>query len=454
MSLTPARAALLVLALGYAAMLALNLPGHLSFDSVVQLHEGRTHVRDTWAPAIFGWILGFFDGFVPGTGLYVAVSGALFYGSLAAMLALRPATSWAAVAVAAILAASPLVLIYQAIVWKDVLFANCALAGCVALAHAAKAWPRPGVRWLWLVAALLLLALAALVRQNGVVVAVCAAAALGWVAARRWRGKALWAAGGLAAVMALSQLMSVAVEPTATSAEEANTKGVRIVQRYDVIGAVARDPTFRTTNMEAYNPRANAVVRANAEKYFTAQRVDTLGVPVIANALKDIEPEAITADWKRLILERPLLYAHQRLGVFHWLIAPPELDRCLPVYIGVDGPREKLAELGIPLRLSPKDQALHDYAKRFYATPLYAHFTYVGLAILTILALLVRRDPQDIAVIALMLGGLAFAGTFLIISLACDFRYLYMLDLAGMAGLFYLAIDPRLRRRSRPSRSA
>jgi hypothetical protein len=448
MRLKPSSAVVLILALGYAAMLALNLPGHLSYDSVVQLHEGRTHIRDTWAPAIFGVILGFFDQFTPGTALYVAASGALFYGALAAMIPLRPATSWAAVLVVLVLVCSPLVLIYQAIVWKDILFANCALAGCVALARAAKAWPKFFVRWAWLLVALVLLALATLVRQNGLVVAVCAAAALAWIGrGRGWFKGLAWGVGGLAAVVAVSHLMSVAVEPTATSADEATTKGVRILQRYDVIGAVARDPTFKTTNMHAFDPAADDVIHANAARYFTAQRVDTLAAPEISGSLKDIDPEAVTADWKRLIAEKPLLYAHQRLGVFHWLIAPPTLELCLPVFIGVDGPRDKLADLQIPLRLNEKDRGLHDYAKRFYATPLYAHLSYVALAFGVFLLLLLRRDPADIAVMALMAGGLAFAATFLIISLACDFRYLYMLDLAGMAGLYYLALDPRLKRK-------
>jgi hypothetical protein len=32
---------------------------------------------------------------------------------------------------------------------------------------------------------------------------------------------------------------------------------------------------------------------------------------------------------------------------------------------------------------------------------------------------------------------------------ACDYRYLYFLDMAAISGLIYLALDPSLRRRSR-----
>jgi len=444
------RAVLLVLALGYVAMLAANYPGHLSFDSIVQLHEGRFQVRDTWAPAIFGWILGAFDKIAPGVMLYIAASGLLFFGSLASLMALRGAASWASVLVALFIVCSPLVLIYQAIVWKDVLFANCAVAGCICLAHAAKAWKRPGMRWPWLLAALLLLGLAGLVRQNGLIVALSGACALGWTArGRTWIPGVAWGVGGFVAVVVASQLMSAGVEPTAQSADEATTKGVRIVQRYDVVAAVARDPTIRLDAMQASNAAATAIIRRDAAKYYTAQRVDTLGLPsTVGEALRHIEPEAITADWHALVKARPDLYVHDRLGMFHWLVAPPILELCLPVFIGVDGPADKLKQLGIPKRLDAKDQALHDYAKLYYKTPFYWHVTYGALAALTALILLFRRDPADPPMAALMLGALGFAATFLIISLACDFRYLYLLDVAGMVGVFYLTLDFRVRRRS------
>jgi hypothetical protein len=55
---------------------------------------------------------------------------------------------------------------------------------------------------------------------------------------------------------------------------------------------------------------------------------------------------------------------------------------------------------------------------------------------------LMRRDPADYVIAALMAGVLGFTASFAVISLACDYRYLYLLDLAAMAGLFYLALDP------------
>ena len=51
-------------------------------------------------------------------------------------------------------------------------------------------------------------------------------------------------------------------------------------------------------------------------------------------------------------------------------------------------------------------------------------------------------EAADLAVIGLMLAALSFAASFFVISLACDYRYLYLLDLAALVGLVYWALDP------------
>ena len=198
-----------VLAVGLLGMLGANLPGHLSYDSVAQLYEGHFHVRETWGPALYAWVLGFFDQFIPGTALYVTASAALFFVSVGSMAALRPRTSWLAPVVAALAALTPQVLIYQAIVWKDVMFANCAIAGAGSASPTPRAGglARPAVRrWMFLLIALLLLAAGSQVRQNGIVAAAVGAVALGWIAAAgSWRRGATWAVCGLLAVVAVEQ---------------------------------------------------------------------------------------------------------------------------------------------------------------------------------------------------------------------------------------------------------
>jgi hypothetical protein len=202
----------IIMIAGLLFVLAANLPGHLSFDSVVALVEARTGVRQTWAPAVSSWLLGLFDSLVAGTGLYVTASSALLFVSLISLAKLRPRTGWLAVVLGAAAIATPQVLIYQGIVWRDVLFANLAIAGFVCLAHAAKGWPAR--RLAPLAGALICLALAALVRQNGLILLVFAAAVLAWTARGGGRRASLgWGLGSLAAVGLLALAINHIAQP-------------------------------------------------------------------------------------------------------------------------------------------------------------------------------------------------------------------------------------------------
>jgi hypothetical protein len=60
---------------------------------------------------------------------------------------------------------------------------------------------------------------------------------------------------------------------------------------------------------------------------------------------------------------------------------------------------------------------------------------------IAIVLLLLRRSDTDIAVAAMMASYLVFTLTYFFISLACDYRYLYGLDLSAMLGWFYMALD-------------
>ena len=79
-------------------------------------------------------------------------------------------------------------------------------------------------------------------------------------------------------------------------------------------------------------------------------------------------------------------------------------------------------------------------------TPVLSHVAYAALALVLAGFLLWRRRPADVAMAGLQVGALGFAGSFFVISIACDYRYLYFLDLAAITGLVYVAMDLGLRR--------
>lgn len=434
----------IVLAVGLVLMLAANLPGHLSYDSVAQLYEGHFHVRDTWGPAIYAWLLGLFDAVIPGTGLYVAASGLLFFASLAGFAAAKGRVSWLSVIVAALIALTPQVLIYQGIVWKDVAFANTAIGGAACLAQALARWEAKRSRWLFLAGALVLFAMASLVRQNGVLVPAVSALALGIVASRgNWLRGAAWAGGGLVAVLAAMQVMSIFCVPQFGAPERALNIGVKIVQNYDIVGAVTLDRSYRLSEIERADPTDAKTIETRGPVNWSPDRIDWLDRDkAVDSALGQIPDEARTAQWRDLILHHPKLYLAIRWQDFSWTFLTPVIDKCLPVYTGLDAPAEKMQPLGLIHRFSPADQQLVNYDTWFMDTPIQRHWAYAALALIVAGVLLLRRRPEDYAVAALMLGALGVTASFFVITIACDYRYLYILDLSALAGLFYLSLDP------------
>jgi hypothetical protein len=436
-----------VLAVGLALMLRLNLPGHLSVDSVLALREGRFGLRDTWNPAIFGWLLGLLDRVWPGGALVVVLDGLLLFGAWAGLAALRPRASWLAPLLAAGVVTLPQVLIYPAIVWKDVLFATTSVAGFVLLAVAAR-----GVlarRWPLLAIAALLLAAAGLFRQNGLVMAPFAALALGAVAWPNGRVRAVALAGGwLAAVGALTLLLSAVAKPDGPGApDHAGAGGLRILQAYDLFGAAALDPTRQMPHIARAAPGLDARIRAGAPRLFSPLRVDYLTNDAALSAeLAALKSETLQAEWLRLLATDPALYLRVRAEDFRWVVATPDIDLCLPVHLGVSGPAPALRELGMTERLDHDDRRLLNYVTWFLDTPAMSHVAFGALALVVAVLLLLRRDPADLVIAALLFGALAFTATFLVLSIACDYRYLYTLDIAALTGALYLALDPRLRR--------
>jgi hypothetical protein len=163
---------------------------------------------------------------------------------------------------------------------------------------------------------------------------------------------------------------------------------------------------------------------------------------VLSDALWRVPDAAVQKQWKNLILKNPALYLKVRWEDFRWVFAPPVIDWCLPVYVGVDAPVEKMAPLRLQHRFVESDAQLNNYASWFLDTPVYWHWFYAGISLVLAGLFVWRRQPADIAMAGLQLGGAAFAASFFIISIACDYRYLYFTDLAALTGLIYAAIDP------------
>src|SRR5579864_4070162 len=123
----------LALIAGASVALAVNWPGQLSYDSIVQLHDGRTGHYNAWHPPVMAWMLGVADSILPGAAPFVVFDIVLVTVALLSLLRLQSRLSWMAFALALLIVALPQFVLYQGIVWKDVLFADASISGFILL---------------------------------------------------------------------------------------------------------------------------------------------------------------------------------------------------------------------------------------------------------------------------------------------------------------------------------
>ncbi|HUB84179.1 MAG TPA: hypothetical protein VL971_00690 [Rhizomicrobium sp.] len=432
---------------GFVFSLAANLPGHLSYDSVVELLEGRAAAYAGWHPPMVSWLLGVLDAILPGTALFVVLNTLLIYGSLYLLLKFVPTPSWAAAVLAALFALTPQYMNYPGIVWKDILFAAVSVTGFVALGVAAVDWPRPVRRTAWLLTAFGLLVVSALARQNGIVVMLTGVAAFGWIAARQGavtvRRLAIFGGSAFLAAIVAFTVANVALG-TRLVQETGAVRQLRLLELYDTIAMLAGRPDMQLRLIDSQDPALGNALRTEGLRLYTPQRNDPLAASQpLQDAVADAPDDLLRDQWLSLIVHHPLLYLETRSDIFGWVLLTPRIDLCVPTYSGVSGPPESLDDLDLQARFDDRDLWLELYGDRFMGTPVLQHGIFALLSMAAAVLLLWRRRAADIAIAFLQIGALVYTATFFFISIACDYRYLYFLDLAAMTGWFAIAVDWR-----------
>lgn len=424
-----------LLLFGFALILALNWPGQMSYDSVVQLADARSGQYDSWHPPVMAWLLGLGDHLLAGPGLFLAFVAGLLLGAWFLLLKSgRP--GWGSVIILLLAFATPQLLLYQGTIWKDVLFANAGIAGFASLAAAAARWQTPRLRIPLLIVSVLLLSLAALARQNGFILLPIAALCLGLIAARLTSVRKGWlyGAGLLAACLMVMTAANLALGLRTDHGKGASDQ-LRLAQTYDLVGAVRLDPTVRLTVLEEQAPDLDALIRKDGVALYSPHLVDTLeSSSRLTDAIYHAPEGAVFAQWRQLVFQHPGTYLRERLPVFRWVLAPPDLLVCHPDVVGVDGPPEEMKALGLQPHIRTQDRFLYFYVAKFFHTPVLSHLFYGAMAIVFLILLMGRGTPADIAVAGLQLAALLFALSFFVVSIACDYRYMYFLDLAAITG--------------------
>jgi hypothetical protein len=381
-----------IVAVACLTTIALHWPGELSPDSVLQLLEGRLGLYNSWHPPVMAWMLGLGDAISPGAGLFIALDAVLAFGALGSLLWLSPARGGVVpLCLAAVLCLLPQFLLYQGIVWKDVLFTDAVLAGFICLAHATSGRHR----WVLLAGSPLLLVLAALARQNGAILLPFAAAAIvagDWNTGRRLaisRGVVWLAAAGaitLAATLALD---------LRTTRDSGPGEQVELLQTYDLAGAASRGVRLELLRKTA--PRLAHELETTGARLYTPRRNDPIAASdAITTAVEKTRPAVIAEQWRALILSHPALYLSLRADTFRWVFLTPDIVACRPLFAGIEGPADALQQLGLAPRRDAKDRAFVAYGAAFMGTPVFSHLFWALAALAALIFLIWRRRPADI----------------------------------------------------------
>jgi len=428
---------------GFSLMLAVNLPGHLEFDSVRQLLEGRSGVYSNWHPPIMSWMLGIADAIQPGAAPFVLFDATLAFGSILSLLWLVPRPSWLSV-VASILAVSlPQLFLFQAIVWKDMLFADACLTAFVCLAHAATNWKWPPWRSVFLVGAVAFSALAVLTRQSGVLVLPCATIALGAIAARfsNWRMGLLYGGGFLLACAALTLGTNAALQLRASKAL-GPIEQIADLQLYDIAGMLQRRPGLELPVLEREAPAMAERMRQKGALLYTPIQHDHLTDDPVIHGLIVASISAVGRQWRELVLSHPGTYLSVRAEDFSWVFLSFHPNECLIYEVGVSGDAADLQAAHLSRRYDDRDDWLdEDFGTPLIGTPVISHPAFAAAGLASLFVLLRRRRPTDLAIAGLLTATLLYTLSYFFISIACQYRYLYAVDLSSIAAVFYLAMD-------------
>jgi len=432
-----------ILLAGFAVMLAVDLPGHLEFDSIRQLLEGRSGVYSNWHPPVMSWLLGIADAIEPGAAAFVVLDAAMMFGGLLALIWLAERPSWFVVPATAIAVALPQLFLFPAIVWKDMLLAASSLTGFAFLAHAACHWNRPRSRLALLAGSAVFTALAMLARQNGAVVLPCATIALGSIAAKHasLRTGFYYGAGFFFATALLALGANAALQQRASKAL-GPIEQVEDLQLYDIAGMLSHRPELKLSVLERESPRLASRLHAIGPRLYTPIGHDRLTNDAVLRSFIVASVSVVGRQWRELILSNPQTYLAVRAEDFGWLFLSQHTNECLTYAVGVIGPPADLNAARLTFRYDDRDRWLdEDYAAPLLATPVFSHPTFAALGLVCLVFLLLRRRPADLAIAGFLIATLLYAMSYFVIAISCQYRYLYVIDLSAIAACLYLSSD-------------
>lgn len=430
-------------------------PGGMSIDSYTQLAEARVGDFGDWHPPFMAWLWRGAETIRPGPLPMLLAQFGLFLGGL--WLFARPAFAGRKTALRVFVLLTLWVMPISGIVgviWKDV------WTSCLLLAGAALVWSfaqaeRAAVRWTALLLAAVAMLGALLFRHNAVFAVVPLLVFAGWQQERPLLRRAVAA---LAIGLLGSAILMVAAGALNRALTNKREFPVQSILIYDLAGVAVR--TGRTDLLQVAADQIPDVLRGQPGVSIEALRshyypstwtplafVEGSPLAVTASAA---QVQALTALWRRAVLEEPRAYLRHRAAVFAQVIGAYRGPLFAPLYFGVPADSPDHAEISRRFRLdagqlSPVQQRLREAFASAAKRTLYRPWVWL---ILNVVAVIVAAlfSSRRAALIALGSSGLCYELALFFIAPSADYRYSHWLVLSTWAVLAALAWEFAARR--------
>lgn len=436
-----------VLVACYGLTVVLNWPGHYSVDSIIQLVEGMTGKAVSYNPPLMGEVLGAISK-MAGHGWFMALSAGAYFAAIALLLRRYQwgLYAWIAVAVTTIaVAVNPVTLVYNGTVWKDVFCTNLTLLAFAVSQTTLGRW-RMGASL-----AILLAAAAVLVRQQAIIPGISLCTLLAWQFSMNARGTLWRFARELVFWLALLGVATTTlgqwVQSRQQSAFAPPSLGFIVAAQFDIAGMLyyADDPE---AVLGKYFSSPHSVMTAVRESY-SPERVDTL-VPFYAFS-RTLTTQRKLELWFDLIKAAPSAYLHHKYSFAQSLLGSRSDGQCLPASLGVATDATDILHstydypFSFPVGFVPAKSSHLDFLNPYVMKSLGIFSGWPWMTILVI-ALLIGQARKDALLVALSVGGLLYALSFLVVSVACDFRYIYFAVATSMVCALLIAANTLQRR--------
>jgi hypothetical protein len=423
----------MMLAAGVVVTLLVFYPGVMTFDARFVYEDIAKGTLGDWQSPVMTVLWGLIDPIAPGPASMFLLIVTLYWLGFG-MLAFRIARHSVLLAgVLLLLALSPPALVFQGIIWRDVLFADAwLLAAALSFATAGRGapWRLPAQA-----TALGMLALGVLLRPNALIAAPLLAATIIWPTRFSWKRAAILYVPAGVALFGLIQLVYYG----ALGATRQHPMQSIMVFDLGGISHFAKQNQFPVTwtaaetmllTLECYQPTQWDIYWRFEPCEFVMKKLE--GDRLFGTS-------AITRAWLRAIATHPTAYLQHR-AAFMWNF----LSRAnLTIWTAdvYDTTKRVLAD-------RPAFNAMVAIHDALIPTPIFRAGTWLlGCIAVAYLAWRRRDTPSGVFAIGVCGSGAVYVLTYFAAGVASDFRYAYWAVLASLTGAVVLAAG----RTARPS---